>query len=30
MTDVTVVHMSKRFGPVHAVEDLSFRVEPGR
>ena len=27
---LTVEHLSKRFGKVHAVQDLSFRVEPGR
>jgi ABC-2 type transport system ATP-binding protein len=27
---VEVVGLSKRFGPVHAVEDLSFTVHPGR
>jgi ABC-2 type transport system ATP-binding protein len=27
---VEVVGLSKRFGPVHAVEDLSFTVAPGR
>ena len=27
---VTVEGLTKRFGPVHAVEDLSFRAEPGR
>jgi ABC-2 type transport system ATP-binding protein len=27
---VEVVGLSKRFGPVHAVIDLSFTVEPGR
>ena len=27
---VTIDHLSKRFGAVHAVHDLSFAVEPGR
>jgi ABC-2 type transport system ATP-binding protein len=27
---IEVVGLSKRFGPVHAVEDLSFTVAPGR
>ena len=27
---LTVEHLSKRFGKVHAVQDLSFSVEPGR
>ena len=27
---LTIDHLSKRFGKVHAVRDLSFTVEPGR
>ncbi|HYO19287.1 MAG TPA: ATP-binding cassette domain-containing protein, partial [Dermatophilaceae bacterium] len=27
---VEVVGLTKRFGPVHAVTDLSFTVAPGR
>lgn len=27
---LTIDHLSKRFGKVHAVRDLSFAVEPGR
>ena len=27
---IEVVGLTKRFGPVHAVEDLTFRVSPGR
>ena len=31
-TDGTILveHLSKSFGPVRAVDDLSFRVAPGR
>jgi ABC-2 type transport system ATP-binding protein len=31
-TDAVIVidHLSKNFGPVHAVDDLSFTVHPGR
>lgn len=27
---IVIDHLSKNFGPVHAVDDLSFTVHPGR
>ena len=29
MPAISVIHLSKSFGDVHAVDDLSFTVEPG-
>ncbi|MCL6431277.1 MAG: ATP-binding cassette domain-containing protein, partial [Anaerolineae bacterium] len=28
-TAISVEHVSKRFGAVHAVDDVTFHVEPG-
>ncbi|HEX6655420.1 MAG TPA: ATP-binding cassette domain-containing protein, partial [Candidatus Limnocylindria bacterium] len=30
MVSLVIDHVSKRFGPVLALDDLSFSVEPGR